>query len=832
MLNHKKLVSIIASVAFCLSFLASALIVPEPAVAAGTISVLTVPTVFSETTSSLGTVKVSVPAGSIASGDMIIFTLPDNCTFGSAVSIGNTVYSDNYVLVPQYNGMDPNSLYQKLDVAIGTGKVGDNEVYIIATANQALINDGIFYLSLGAIDIDDVDGDLTATFNGPISGFPKGNIIVGRAVHHEVMLFVSGINTSNDDFNSMLRINEVYAGSLTLGDETLKLTLPDGIEWDPAIDADDKNTTVSSDGDTRWGEDIQFDVNVNDKELTIDFDGVYSAGALVDSDPSTAGIQPRGTNVTSAWEIPFSFSIVDETSVNSGDIIADITGGSNTIPSQLLVGRTIGVDGVTLGQPIILTVGGRPFTLIAIVTPADAKNKAVIWSSSNEAIATVVNGVVTPMAAGSAVITVTTVDGGKTASCLVVVNAATGGGGGSSSSTGSSSTSNGGAVIIDGSTISNTVTRQYDSGNNKETFTVNSTINTALAKALASGEESLEIKVTSTHSASTTIVTVPNDVLKAAEGLTLQITTPKASIQIPAGLLEALAAMGQELTMEVGRGKVADINQAMVGVTGVEGSEVLGTPTVINTVLAGNTEVTIPLTGISIPSSATERQEFLDSLGVFVVHDDGETQLIKPSIVFNANGPAVSFFVDRFSTFAIVELANSQPTGLKDISNHWAKDNIDALVEMGVITGYEDGTFRPEQNISRAEFVTILMKTFSLSTQSGKIFGDTQNHWAKQFISTAYFNNVVIGYSDLVFAPDNMITREQMAVMIARTGKLAAQQGTLDFSDDTSVSVWAREAVLAANKAGVISGYPDNTFRPQAYATRAEAVTVVLEAIR
>jgi uncharacterized protein YjdB len=499
---------------------------------------------------------------------------------------------------------------------------------------------------------------------------------------------------------------------------------------------------------------------------------------------------------------------------------------------------TVPVTGITLDQATMnLTVGGATGTLTATVAPENATNTSVTWSSSNEAVASVVNGVVTPLTAGSTNITVTTVDGGKTATCVVTVTAGGGGGGGGGSSNddpNKGSGANGGSIVVDGTTIANAVTRQYDARNNIESFTVTSNLSEALTKALASGRQTMEIAIAGEHAAAAKSITVPANVLNAAEGLNLQITTPLASIQLPAALVKALSQAGQELVMEVSSGTTADVSKKMDGVSEVDGALILGTPTQINTTLTGNTRVTIPLTGISIPSSAAERQAFLDSLGVFVVHNDGETQLITPTIVNDASGKpvAISFNVDKFSTFAIVKLAPSQPAGLTDITGHWAKDNIEALVEMGAITGYANGTFQPQKNITRAEFATILVKAYNLTAPSGKVFSDTWDHWAKSGIGIAYAHNIVSGHSDSEFRPDDNITREQMAVMIVQAEKATNREGALTFADVDRIAGWAKNAVLIANQTGIITGYPDNTFRPQGYATRAEAATVVLKAIR
>jgi hypothetical protein len=85
----------------------------------------------------------------------------------------------------------------------------------------------------------------------------------------------------------------------------------------------------------------------------------------------------------------------------------------------------VAVTGVTLDQPTMtLTAGGATGTLVATVAPADATNQSITWSSSAPAVATVANGVVTPVTAGTTTITVTTVDGGLTATCTVTVNPA------------------------------------------------------------------------------------------------------------------------------------------------------------------------------------------------------------------------------------------------------------------------------------------------------------------------------------------------------------------------------------------------------------------------
>ncbi|TEB08244.1 Cellulosome-anchoring protein precursor [Pelotomaculum schinkii] len=192
-------------------------------------------------------------------------------------------------------------------------------------------------------------------------------------------------------------------------------------------------------------------------------------------------------------------------------------------------------------------------------------------------------------------------------------------------------------------------------------------------------------------------------------------------------------------------------------------------------------------------------------------------------------GNTITITVDHFTLYAVMA---KRAVAFADIAGHWAQENIEKLVATGAVNGYPDDTFRPDSSITRAEFVTVLVKACKLEPQQGKIFADTQEHWAKDSISTASFHGIIDGYSDEAFGPDDPVTREQAAVMVVKAAKLAAplSNGT-SFTDSAEISGWATGAVAAAVQNGVINGYPDNTFRPKADTTRAEAVTIIVKAL-
>ncbi|HCF50277.1 MAG TPA: hypothetical protein DER60_08350, partial [Syntrophomonas sp.] len=108
----------------------------------------------------------------------------------------------------------------------------------------------------------------------------------------------------------------------------------------------------------------------------------------------------------------------------------------------------------------------------------------------------------------------------------------------------------------------------------------------------------------------------------------------------------------------------------------------------------------------------------------------------------------------------------------------------------------------------------------------------TANHWAKKEIAIANALGIVTGYDANTFGPDDSITREQMAVMVVKAAKLTPETGSTTFADNSQISAWAVDAVATAFNNQLINGYEDNTYRPGKGASRAEAVTVILNALK
>lgn len=162
-----------------------------------------------------------------------------------------------------------------------------------------------------------------------------------------------------------------------------------------------------------------------------------------------------------------------------------------------------------------------------------------------------------------------------------------------------------------------------------------------------------------------------------------------------------------------------------------------------------------------------------------------------------------------------------------DIAGHWAESVITQWQSKGLIQGYEHGTFKPGNTITRAEFVTLMNNAKGFWSEGSINFSDVKNgSWFYSAVARAVAAGYVKGYSDGSFKPNNTITRAEAAMMIANTAKLSANEaGAYRFTDIGSIPAWARGSVGAVVAAGYMTGYPDGSFDANASISRAEAVS-------
>ena len=190
---------------------------------------------------------------------------------------------------------------------------------------------------------------------------------------------------------------------------------------------------------------------------------------------------------------------------------------------------------------------------------------------------------------------------------------------------------------------------------------------------------------------------------------------------------------------------------------------------------------------------------------------------------------------DIYSTYHTVQPTET-PFPFTDVpESRWSYPYIQQLYDAGVVSGTSATTFEPTANVTRAQFVTMLagLQGADVSAYTSGKFADVPaDAWYAPYVNWAAENGVVYGVSDTEFAPDAKISRQDMAAMLYRyAGQFGIQLGTgnpaITFTDEADIADYALPAVEALQRAGVISGMPDGSFRPRDTATREQACVML-----
>ena len=168
--------------------------------------------------------------------------------------------------------------------------------------------------------------------------------------------------------------------------------------------------------------------------------------------------------------------------------------------------------------------------------------------------------------------------------------------------------------------------------------------------------------------------------------------------------------------------------------------------------------------------------------------------------------------------------------GINDIDGHWAKADIEKFIKLGYVNGYEDNTFRPENQITRAEFIKLVNRVFHLTEKSNISFKDINTKdWYYEDLRIAVKYGYIIGYEDNTFRADNPITRQEAMKIITtlKNNKDSNLDKIYQYLDFREIDSWANEYVEGAIEAGYIKGDENKLLKPKGNITRAESVTML-----
>ncbi|OME31220.1 S-layer homology domain-containing protein, partial [Paenibacillus odorifer] len=606
------------------------------------------------------------------------------------------------------------------------------------------------------------------------------------------------------------------------------------------------------------------------------------------------------------------------------------------------------VTGVTLDQTELnLTVGEGDGNLQVTVAPANATNKGVIWSSSDETVAKVVYGVVTPIGEGTAIITVTTKDGSYTASTTVTVKApvkpvtapgiptsvtATAENGqaiitfippvndGGSEIIGYIVTANPGGLTVTGTGSPLTISGLTNGTSytftiqaiNKAGISESSAESNAVVPSTSSGGD---VVVPWQPTPSATPAPVVNDASILINGKAETVgtaTNGKRNEQTLTTIVLDQKKLEEKLATE-GKGTVVSIaanskSDVIVGeLNGQMVKNMQGNQAILE-IKTGNATFTLPAQQINIDAlneqigKSVALQDIKIQIEISAPTADkvkaleaaaqkGSFSLVSAPVNFTARGiyGDKSIELSQFNTYVKRTIAipegmdpNKITTGVyvdsegsvhhvptkvvvidgkyfatinslsggtysviwhplefSDVANHWAKEAVNDMGSRLVIEGTGNGQFTPDQAITRAEFAAIVVRGLGLEMeQAATPFSDVKTtDWYNSAINTAFAYQLINGFEDGMFRPDEHITREQAMLIIAKAMKITALQTKLSvqsadvllapFTDSSEVSNWAISGVTDTLQAGIIMGRSSKGLAPKDDMTRAEVAEIV-----
>ncbi|HEY4432506.1 MAG TPA: S-layer homology domain-containing protein, partial [Paenibacillus sp.] len=326
----------------------------------------------------------------------------------------------------------------------------------------------------------------------------------------------------------------------------------------------------------------------------------------------------------------------------------------------------------------------------------------------------------------------------------------------------------------------------------------------------------------------------------------LVIESGDMSYRFPLGLVESVLKAAQmpagtlefQLSPLSGKGL-----EQLLAKAKQQGFMVQGTPASV-TLKVTDGKTTVPANGFG--TTYVERtfiiKESIDAkTGVVLIYDELTGSFRYVPALFERVGGMTKVTVKSSSASGIF-VAALHPVTFGDISSHWAKNEIEMLASRLILTGQSTDMFAPQKSVSRAEFAAMLIRSLGLvAANTTKTFSDVSDlSWYAADARAAAALGLVQGYEDGTFRPNAPITREQMAVMAARALKLlnlgAGESGanaTINvFTDVSTISSWAKEAVNVLTAKGIMKGQSADSFAPGSDTSRAEAAVILARLLK
>lgn len=345
----------------------------------------------------------------------------------------------------------------------------------------------------------------------------------------------------------------------------------------------------------------------------------------------------------------------------------------------------------------------------------------------------------------------------------------------------------------------------------------------SLATTHAGGTQKIVLELSAVAGASQYAVDLPADVLVSHPGLRMEVITPKASASFSSKSLSSIAVGAKAIRFKVSERDLQSLDPAVRKLAGSR--PVVQLEFIVNGTSVSWKDEEAPM-NVSVPYERAGN-ESTSGIGVMLAIPQQAGRTIRKAAYDDA-GKFVTFEVDRTGVYAVTYVEATPK--FADIETYpWAKDAIETLAASGIVKGTSAGAFSPAEQVTRGDFILMLVRALGLKAEADGSFTDVkpQDYYAEA-VATAKQLGIVIGMNNGQFKPNAKITREDMMVMVARAvqaakkheiqGAKAALEG---FKDAGGVSGYALASVAGFVELGLIQGH-NGMLEPKGQATRAE----------
>lgn len=840
---------------------------------------------ISDVTYSTLTLNWTVASDNRSTAENLIYYVYQSLSAMSGISpdgtLLNTGGTEN-IATYRVTGLSPNTTYYFIVVV--EDEAGNKAAYSVVSQTTEKINPDVKWPTVLTAVYGQTLADITLPGNGEgtpgvFSWTEDGSTSVGNAGTHTFNLTFTPTDTTSYRTVSQdvtVTVNPkpltadmlaVQGGSFTYNGtaQTPAISVTDGAVLVPGTDyehAEYSNNinagtaTVSVTGKGNYTGTVSRNFRIDPATLTITGFAItktYDGDNIVKGGFGTLAFDGLVNGETADVDTTGVSAVYDDETVGTGKAVAfsgnfGMTGGTAN-PDNYVIAQPTGitgeivpliipVTGVALNKTKVTLTVGDTETLTATITPPDATNQNVTWTTSNSSVAAVSDGVITAVSAGTATITVTTDDGNKTATCTVTVNPKSSGGI-SDSGGGNTTNVNSSSVIITPPSpdkpnsptqaeikVQGTVDGEGNITVNIPYSTVTNALDRALADARKRGTEqngiTLVIHVsTGSKTGSRVTVNLPKTlqefiIAKKIVNTILVLDNLDIRIGLDLAAVQEINRQAQSdanitATRTDGSRLSDDARQAIGGRPVFDFRVNYGSGRQVQNFGAGSVSVTIPYTLGADEKAENVQAVYVDSRGnvhwlISSVYDSGENE--------------VRFAASYFSAFGIGY--RQTDIAFTDIAGHWAEEDIKFAVSRGLFNGTSATTFSPNIAMTRGMFVTVLgrLANADVSGYTASSFADVKSDaYYMGYIEWARESGIVNGVGDNHFAPDQFVNREQMAVILQNYARaigytLPKVHTENIFADGARISDYAKDAVKQMQMAGVLKGKNGNLFDP------------------